>query len=68
MMRLARRPRLAIRRLALRGYCSNGAQWPPDIEAATGLCADGRVRIAPCDSPSKGLGAFAAVSMRPGQV
>ena len=46
----------------------SAAQWPPDVEAATGLCADGLVRIAQCASPSKGLGAFAAVSLRPGQV
>ena len=39
-------------------------RFPPDIDAATGLCADGRVRVAA--SPGKGLGAFAAASLAAG--
>ena len=43
------------------------AQLPHDVCAATGLCADGRVRIASCEPSSKGLGAFAAKSLQPGE-
>jgi len=39
------------------------AGFTADVDAATGLCADGRVRIGP--SPGKGLGAFAVVSLSP---
>ena len=35
----------------------------PDVNPATGLCADGRVRIG--DSPGKGLGAFAVCALSP---
>lgn len=36
----------------------DSGELTPDVEAATGLCAGGSVRIAP--SPGKGLGVFAA--------
>lgn len=39
------------------------AGFTADVDAATGLCADGRVRIGP--SPGKGLGAFAVVALSP---
>ena len=38
-------------------------RFTADVNAATGLCADGRVRI--CASAGKGLGAFAMVALSP---
>ena len=39
---------------------------PADVDAATGLCAAGNVRIAKCSSESKGFGAFAVNPLEPG--
>ena len=60
--RLARVP--SRRRLSLHAYSiltSPQHALPVDVDPTTGLCAEGRVRIA--EAPGKGLGAFAAASL-----
>ena len=57
---LARRKMSVDTRIPLRG------PLPPDVDPSTGLCANGRARVAPCISKAKGMGVFAVESLEAG--